>query len=412
MTLTRLNRLIAFFAVVFISSSCQTTAPEPNVTIDAALWRADLEFARVNLPKRHINAFHAVSQEAFDAGIDDLETHADQNADARLVGLLRVLNLIGDGHTGIRLPPDRAYFPIEIQEFGDEFRVTRVAVGFVQALGAQVLKINEIAVSDAMDRALKLTPADENVSLRRALAVNYLTSGLILHGLNIIPDRAVVPFTFRSDDGHVFTMNLPSNPTRNKTEWARPHSHVFLFDQNQDEPFWCVSIANARTVYCDFRSYEGLRRRSAAMLKLISQTEPEKLVIDMRDNGGGDNTVGERNLIAPIKRLAPFNRKGHLFILIGSQTFSAAMNNAAQFRSQTAATLVGETIGEKPNSYQEPREMRLPNSKLLIRYSTRWYAFVKDGPNAVEPDVPITRSWADYMDGQDSTLNYALSVLP
>ncbi|HXI49359.1 MAG TPA: S41 family peptidase, partial [Steroidobacteraceae bacterium] len=146
--------------------------------------------------------------------------------------------------------------------------------------------------------------------------------------------------------------------------------------------------------------------------ELISQTEPEKLVIDMRDNGGGDNTVGKRNLIVPIKGLAAINRKGHLFILIGPETFSAAMNNAAQFRSQTAATLVGETIGEKPNSFQEPREMRLPNSKLVIRYSTRWYAFVKDGPNAVEPQVPITRSWADYTDGQDSALNYALAVLP
>jgi Peptidase family S41 len=95
--------------------------------------------------------------------------------------------------------------------------------------------------------------------------------------------------------------------------------------------------------------------------------------------------------------------------LIGSQTFSAAMNNAAQFRSQAAAILVGETIGEKPNSYQEPREMRLPNSKLVIRYSTRWYAFVKDGPNAVEPDIPVAPSWADYMDGRDTVLNCALS---
>jgi hypothetical protein len=408
----RLKRWIACLAVTPILGACRTTAQNPDVTVAPPQWRADLEFLKVNLPKRHINAFHAVSRQAFEAAIDDLEARAEQNADARLVGLLRVLNLIGDGHTGLRFPPDRAYLPIEIQEFGGELRVTRAAAGFEQALGAQVLKINASAVGEVMNRALELTPADENVSLRRALAVNYLTSGLILHGLNIIPERVVAPFTFRSDDGHVFTMDLPSSPVRDQTQWARPNSHVFLFDQHPAEPFWCVSIAAARTVYCDFRSYQGLHGRSAAMLKLIAQTEPEKVVIDMRDNGGGDNTVGKRNLIAPIERLAAVNRKGHLFILIGPQTFSAAMNNAAQFRSQTAATLVGETIGEKPNSFQEPREMRLPNSKLVIRYSTRWYAFVKDGPNAVEPDVPITRSWTDYTDGQDSTLNYALSVSP
>jgi len=403
---------MACLAVVLISSACQTTT-EPNLTIDPALWRADLEFLKVNLPKRHVSAFHAVSKEEFDAAIDRLETQASiQNADTRLVGLMRAVNLIGDGHTSVRLPFDRAYFPIEIQEFGREFRVARTAPGFEQALGARLLKINEMAVGEAMDRALELTPADENVSLRRAIAVNYLGVGIILHGLNVIPDRAAAPFTLRSNDGQAFTLDLPSSPTRNKAEWVRPGAHVFLSDQHQDESFWCVSITSARAIYCDFRSYQGLRGHSTAMLKLISQAGPEKLVIDMRDNGGGDNTVGERNLITPIKRLASINRKGHLFVLIGPQTFSAAMNNAAQFRSQTAATLVGETIGEKPNSYQEPREMTLPNSKLVIRYSTRWYAFVPNGPNVVEPDVHVARSWTEYAAGQDSALNYALAFQP
>jgi C-terminal processing protease CtpA/Prc len=207
-------------------------------------------------------------------------------------------------------------------------------------------------------------------------------------------------------------MDFPSSPTRNKAEWSRTHGHVFLPDQHPGEPFWCVNIASARSIYCDFRSYTGLSKHSTAMLNLIAQAAPEKLVIDMRDNGGGDYTVGERNLIRPIKRLESINRRGHLFVLIGSQTFSAAMNNAAQFRAQTAATLVGETIGEKPNSYQEPREMRLPNSKLVVRYSTRWYAFVESGPNTIEPDVPVPQSWADYADGQDSALNYVLALPP
>jgi hypothetical protein len=412
MTRARLKCSIACLAVVLISSACQTTT-EPNLTIDTALWRADLEFLKVNLPKRHIRAFHAVAKEEFDAAIDRLETQAStQHADTRLVGLMRAVNLIGDGHTSVRLPFDRAYFPIEIQEFDGDFRVARAAPGFEQGLGTQVLQIDQTRVDEVMNQALELTPADENSSLRRALAVNYLGVGLILHGMHVIPDRAVAHYSFRDDDGRIFGMDLPANPTRNKAAWLRPNAHVFLADQHLEEPFWCVNLPGARTIYCEFRSYKGLAARCAGMVKLISQVKPEKLVIDMRDNGGGDNTVGERYLIEPIKRIASINRKGHLFILTGSQTFSAAMNNAAQFRSQTAATLVGETIGEKPNSYQEPREMTLPNSKLVIRYSTRWYAFVPNGPNVIEPDVPVLRSWAEYAAGQDSALNYALAFRP
>jgi hypothetical protein len=69
-----------------------------------------------------------------------------------------------------------------------------------------------------------------------------------------------------------------------------------------------------------------------------------------------------------------------------SSTFSAAMSNAAQFRAMTNAMQVGQPIGERPNSYQEPKQFRLPNSDLVVRYSTRYYKFVEGRDNVVAPD--------------------------
>jgi Peptidase family S41 len=89
------------------------------------------------------------------------------------------------------------------------------------------------------------------------------------------------------------------------------------------------------------------------------------VVIDLRQNGGGDYTLGKKFVIDPLRDLPRTNKGGHLFVLIGPFTFSAGMVNAAQFRSETAALLVGEPIGEKPNSYQEAREMHLPNTHLI-----------------------------------------------
>jgi hypothetical protein len=144
------------------------------------------------------------------------------------------------------------------------------------------------------------------------------------------------------------------------------------------------------------------------MLGLVAQHNPDKLVIDLRQNGGGDYTVGERWLVHPIRDLASINRRGHLFVLVGAVTFSAAMNNAAQFRSQTAAFLVGQTIGEKPNSYAEVRSMLLPNSHLTVRYSTRYYKFSEGPENAIRPDREIIPSWADYKAGRDPVLEWVL----
>lgn len=84
------------------------------------------------------------------------------------------------------------------------------------------------------------------------------------------------------------------------------------------------------------------------------------------------------------------------------------MANAAQFRTWTNALLVGETIGEKPNSWQEPREVRLPNSHLILRHSTKYYRFVDRGQNAVEPDYRVAPTWDEYRRGHDPVLEWIL----
>ena len=146
------------------------------------------------------------------------------------------------------------------------------------------------------------------------------------------------------------------------------------------------------------------------MFNILKRERPEKLVIDLRENGGGDYNIGLKYMIEPLRNSSEINRKGHLFVLIGPNTFSAAMSNAAQFRTMTAATLVGQSIGERPNSYQEPRQFPLPNSKLVVRYSTRYYKFVNGADNLVAPDVEIPTTWDEYKKGQDPALDWVIAA--
>jgi|SRR5882762_10866047 len=118
---------------------------------------------------------------------------------------------------------------------------------------------------------------------------------------------------------------------------------------------------------------------------------------------------GLRYLVDPIRDHSALNRKGHLFVLIGVNTFSAAMSNATQFRAHTEAILVGEPIGETPNSYPEAREMHLPNSQLVVRYSTKYDQFLESGENIVRPDQEVITSWDDHRAGRDPVLDWALS---
>lgn len=123
---------------------------------------------------------------------------------------------------------------------------------------------------------------------------------------------------------------------------------------------------------------------------------------------GVETTPFLRYLIEPISKNTRINRPGHLFVLIGPDTFSAAMSNAAQFRSLTHAMLVGQRVGERPNGYQEPREFTLPQSRLVVRYSTRYYQFAGSRTNVLDPDKQIPTSWDDYKAGRDAALDWVL----
>ena len=119
--------------------------------------------------------------------------------------------------------------------------------------------------------------------------------------------------------------------------------------------------------------------------------------------------MGYAALVKPIETRSDLNARGHLYVLVGPLTFSAAMNNAAQFQDETRAILVGQTIGERPNSYQEPRQFRPPNSHLIVRASTLWYAFRKQGPNVVAPEKEIIPTWNEVRSGRDPVLEWVLS---
>ncbi len=96
-------------------------------------------------------------------------------------------------------------------------------------------------------------------------------------------------------------------------------------------------------------------------------------------------------------------------MIIGRQTFSAAMANAVDFRKETNAILVGEPIGERPNSYSENDEMTLPNSGLVVSYSTKYYKFVDEDVPAVVPDQRIDPNWPDWQAGRDPVMEWILT---
>ncbi|HEV2120909.1 MAG TPA: hypothetical protein VGS11_12505 [Candidatus Bathyarchaeia archaeon] len=380
--------------------------------LTTAQWHEDLRFLARELPKRHANAFHHVSRERFETIVAELDRNIDHlNSDEIYVGMNRLTNMIGDGHTYMPSPTDDATFPLKLERFGEEYRVVESTSDYKGALGGRVIEIEGTPITRAREMLFSLTPGDETQVLRDLRVTTLLTRGSVLHGTGIIHDRNTTRYTLANDDGREF--NIDTHPIafrkRSRANWTHVFKEPPLFRQRHGVSFWYAHLRNHDAIYVSFRGYKDLRNHSRQLFRQISRHTPDKLVIDMRLNGGGDYEKGLKYLVHPIRDLSEINRKGHLFVLIGPSTFSAAMSNSAHFRYQTSAILVGQQIGEKPNSYQEARSMKLPNSHWTVQYSVKFYKFVESGENLIRPDKEIIPSWNDYRSGHDPVLEWALS---
>jgi hypothetical protein len=384
--------------------------PEPLRAVRKEQWHEDLAWFARELPKRHANAFHAITRELFAGAVKDLDASiATASDDAIVAGFMRIAALVGDGHTNVHIPANWHRLAIQIQPFGDEWHVTRATAATRSMLGAKVTAIDGIAMADVVRRLAPLSPQDELAPMQRATLVGNMHVAEILHGLGVAKSVSEATLTVVGEDGTTIDSAVAAIPIAAQAQqaWISLSSETPLSRREPESPFVIQDLPRQKMVYVNWRRYDNLSDNAAKLWQLVDTSDVATIVIDLRQNGGGDYKVGRRYMVSEV---AKRSAKIKPIILIGARTFSAAMVNAIDFRNDAHAVLAGATIGEKPNSYSENDEMTLPASHLLVSYSTRLYKFVPDdAPNVVEPDQRVEQTWADTKAGRDAALEWALA---
>lgn len=143
------------------------------------------------------------------------------------------------------------------------------------------------------------------------------------------------------------------------------------------------------------------------MFEAIKGLEIEKFVIDLRHNSGGDSSV-----INPFLNSIPkfFSDKPEIdiFIITGRDTFSSGIMAVLDIKERVSVTLIGESTGGSPNSYGEVATFQLPNTKIPIQYSIKYFELTNDGANAITPDIIIKPTINDYIENKDVIMDYIL----
>jgi hypothetical protein len=373
-------------------------------------WREDLQFFADETQKHHKNPFHFVSKEQFESATAALyEQISSLKKYEIVVELQRIAAMIGDGHTFLSTWDIHHFYPLELFWFKDELRVIRTASTHQEVLGMRLAAINRVNITEVFTRIQSVIPQGENEWYVLQQSVGQIIRAELLVSLGIVSQIEQALFTFQDDLGGPLTVTIDSIAPDTKLDWIPVSRNPPLYQQRPGESFWFVNLSDNQTLYVHFHNYTDLEQHARRLWEFVDDHRPKRLIVDMRQNGGGNYTLGRSHLIYEIQKRPDLNSTGCLFVIIGRATFSAAMTNVTDFRRETDAILVGEPTGARPRGYQENYWFTLPNSGLHVSLASRYYKFQEADTPAVMPDHLIEPNWTDYKAGRDPVLEWILS---
>jgi hypothetical protein len=402
-----MRKLLSFVLLTSVVASGQNAIP--SLTVEQ--WRQDLDYFVNEITTKHRDPYHFSNKPQFDEAVTNLRERIASMKDYEVVvGLQHLAALVGDGHTFIDTSNLYARFPMEVFWFGNDLRVIRAAPEYKQALGARITAIGSFPIGEVESRLRPLIPEGENEWYVLNSSAEQMMKVEPLAALGVLPDLGPAEFALEDDSGHSFRLRIRPVAGAKDHSGERTKEPVSLPFLHPEQPFWFTYLPDSKTVYAVFRSYQDLQMEAARLLEFIANNPVQKLIVDMRWNGGGDYTKGREYLIYKLAYLPTVNKAGHLFVITGRETFSAAMTNVTDFRRETEAILVGEPTGARPNGYQENYWFTLPFSKLRASCAMLKYRFQPlSEVEAVFPDHRIDPDWKLFSRGEDAALRWILA---
>jgi hypothetical protein len=414
--------LVPLAMVAFVAGAQARSAAAVTTADDVRELGAQIELL-------HPDPFRSVSRLRFQSQLNALAGRAPTlSSDELLVGILRIITLLGprNGHTGL-FPADPAntrelhLYPLRLYDFSDGlFVVDAVDKTLVRS---RLVAIEGMPVEEVLARVRPLVSRDNDSNLR-GMTPHYLLTAEVLSGLGIADETGPTRFTLERPTGERVDASLSpirasayvsafADPLYGHYPSLLPSASRPLYLSQSAKPLWTRALADGHVIYV---GYNAVRAPTRAMLgrigRLVRGAHVRRVVVDVRRNGGGDNTT-----YGPLLALfgsPPGNARGRLYLLTGRATFSAAANFAAEMDRDTRTTIIGEPTGGGVETYGDTVPVTLPTLGWTVHVATRYHERKKGSKDrrlAVEPDVRVEPSSTQYFARRDPVLERVLAGL-
>ena len=183
------------------------------------------------------------------------------------------------------------------------------------------------------------------------------------------------------------------------------------------DAYYFAKALDKRTYYIQYNTCQEaedlpMADFAAAVAKDLASGDYHRVLLDLRNNGGGSDGV-IWPLLEVLRR--EMDQGVNLVGLIGERTFSSALINAVEIQ-EMGGVLAGEPAGGSVCHFGAVRGFSLPNSGVRGQLSSKYIdlntlldAGAGRGVIALEPDVSIPQTMADTLAGRDTAVEWLLS---
>jgi hypothetical protein len=266
----------------------------------------------------------------------------------------------------------------------------------------------------------ELVPRDNEIWVKH-IAPKLIVNPEVLHALGLIDDMERAELTVERE-GQRTTIELRPYAAEADIDWVDAAEHADaplpLWLRAPENKFWFAHLRDSNTLYVQYNSVRDKPEETVAeffdkVFTYADARQPERFVLDIRRNGGGNGYLNQPIIHGLIKG-DHINQPGKLFTIIGRATFSAAMMLTDDLEKHSRTLFVGEPTGASPNMYGDAEQFVLPSSGLEVQASAlHWiYSEPRDNRPWVVPDIPAELSSADYLAGRDPALEAILRHTP
>ncbi len=422
----------------------ERAAAPANRSLTVEDWREDLRSYSEQMRATHIDLFNAMSEEQFETALADLDRRLPAlERHEIIVELSRITAMVGDGHTALWLTPNPEngfkQVPILLYWLKDGLYVLGIERQNAAAVGGKVVRIGNVDADEAMARVRPLVPRDNEMGIL-ALTPRYLEIPDVLHALRITDSKDIVTYTVQTRSGDELKIALDAIPDawlsnlgtrpfvilspsdRVEMVYGRgtPDRPQPMYLSDPGNLFWYKWLDESPTLYVQLNAIrnkadERMQDFFERALREADSRPIDRLVIDLRFNGGGNN-FNNYPVIRGIVKRDQIDQNGRLFVITSRHTFSAAGHLVTYLERQTDALFVGEPTGASPNHYGDAGLVELPNSGLQARASAVYWQ--NSLPSRFEtrdwtpPDISAELTIDDYLNGRDPALEAILAYQP